>query len=136
MGSEPVGPLSSAELRQHVSDGRLTPGGYVRKGNDGRWVSANSVRGLFEQVPESSSPSQQDAAQHQPRATTTPIKTLKSGVLPGSFVYAAIGIGVAFTISVVGFAFVVAGQSLGAQTLDTEYARRADEERTLKLKHE
>ena len=50
MGEE-FGPLTSSELRQHAADGKLTRDVYIRRNNDDRWVSAESVRGLFDRQP-------------------------------------------------------------------------------------
>ncbi len=44
-----VGPLSSSELRAHAGAGRIAPDTYVRKGQDGQWLSADRIKGLFEQ---------------------------------------------------------------------------------------
>ncbi len=47
-----VGPLSSSELRQHALDGKLTADTHVRRASDNdHWVSANKVKGLFDQRP-------------------------------------------------------------------------------------
>lgn len=46
MGDE-FGPISGAELRHQVAEGRITPETEVRKG-DGRWILAGQVRNLFE----------------------------------------------------------------------------------------
>jgi DNA-directed RNA polymerase subunit RPC12/RpoP len=46
LGQE-VGPLTSAELRQHAANGRITRDAYIRKGNNGNWVSAETVKGLI-----------------------------------------------------------------------------------------
>lgn len=45
---EVVGPLSVSELRDHAQKGRVTHDTVIRKGLDGQWISADSVKGLFE----------------------------------------------------------------------------------------
>jgi hypothetical protein len=50
MGQE-FGPFTSTELRQHAAEGKVTRDAHIRKGNDGRWVVAESVNGLFERPP-------------------------------------------------------------------------------------
>jgi len=42
-----VGPVSSKDLRQKVSKGEITPDSEVRKGDDGEWIFAVKVYGLF-----------------------------------------------------------------------------------------
>jgi hypothetical protein len=44
---EAFGPLTAAELRQHAEKGRVVADTFVRKGEDGRWVWAEQVNGLF-----------------------------------------------------------------------------------------
>lgn len=62
MGEE-FGPLTSSELRQYAADGRLTRDAYVRRDNEDRWVSAESIRGLFDrQAPHSQNESATTAA--------------------------------------------------------------------------
>lgn len=43
-----LGPLTAKELRQLAVTDRIGSDTLVRKGNDGRWVSASRVRGLFD----------------------------------------------------------------------------------------
>jgi GYF domain 2 len=45
-----VGPLDSYQLRQHAKRGALAPDSMVKKGEDGKWVSASHVKGLFGQM--------------------------------------------------------------------------------------
>lgn len=52
MGEE-VGPLSAAELREHVHEGRLTRDLSVRRADSDRWVLADSIEGLFDPVAKS-----------------------------------------------------------------------------------
>lgn len=42
-----VGPLDVYQLRQHAKRGTLRPDSMVKKGEDGKWVSASQVKGLF-----------------------------------------------------------------------------------------
>jgi GYF domain 2 len=42
-----VGPLNTYQLRQHAMRGLLKPDALVKKGEDGKWVSASHVIGLF-----------------------------------------------------------------------------------------
>lgn len=51
-----VGPLSPNELRRMVRDRKLLPSDLVRKGNDGRWVDASQVTGLFDHLAPQSAP--------------------------------------------------------------------------------
>jgi hypothetical protein len=45
------GPYEAGNLRQFVQEGRLTPDTLIRKGEEGAWVAARQVTGLFAQVP-------------------------------------------------------------------------------------
>lgn len=45
-GEQPVGPLSASQLKRLADDGKLKPTDRVRK-DDGAWVAAASVKGLF-----------------------------------------------------------------------------------------
>jgi hypothetical protein len=47
---EVVGPLTAAEVRQHVDKGRIVADTFVRKGDEGRWVWAEQVNGLLPQA--------------------------------------------------------------------------------------
>jgi len=57
------GPITSAELIQHVADGKIGPDTEVRKG-EGPWISASRVAGLFGRAAQSKTPLQ--AAQPPP----------------------------------------------------------------------
>ncbi len=54
---QPSGPIDSRELRRLAEAGIVTPNTVVRKGDNGRWVSAESVRGLIQQSTPAPSPS-------------------------------------------------------------------------------
>ena len=41
------GPVSSAELKQWADEQRITPQTAVKKGEQGQWVAADRVKGLF-----------------------------------------------------------------------------------------
>ena len=43
------GPYKSSRLKQHADDGRVLPSDLIRQGEDGKWHSASSVKGLFPQ---------------------------------------------------------------------------------------
>jgi len=45
------GPFSSAQLKQMTTTGRLLPVDLVTKGEDGRWVPASQIKGLFATSP-------------------------------------------------------------------------------------
>ena len=47
IGVQEVGPISSAELRDLAARGMLSRGTLVKNGHEGKWVSAESVEGLF-----------------------------------------------------------------------------------------
>lgn len=51
MGAE-VGPLSPAELADKVKRGQIQADTQVRKGADGKWMSADRIKGLLQPVPE------------------------------------------------------------------------------------
>lgn len=53
MGEE-YGPLSSGDLQQHALDGRVTLETHVRRSDGDRWVTADSVKGLFDKPPSQS----------------------------------------------------------------------------------
>lgn len=44
---EGVGPISSPQLRKLSSDGTVHRSTLIRKGEDGRWIAAGKVKGLF-----------------------------------------------------------------------------------------
>ncbi|QDU39199.1 hypothetical protein Mal4_35360 [Maioricimonas rarisocia] len=44
---EVIGPISATELRHAAQEGKLDKDTLVRAGNDGRWVTADKVKGLF-----------------------------------------------------------------------------------------
>jgi hypothetical protein len=49
------GPFSSAQLKQMTTSGRLLPVDLVTKGEDGRWVPASQIKGLFATSPAAAS---------------------------------------------------------------------------------
>lgn len=46
-----AGPFSSSGLKGEAQGGRITPDSLVRRGDDGEWVPAQRIQGLFEAVP-------------------------------------------------------------------------------------
>ena len=50
MGS-PVGPITSAELKACVLTRRILPETRIRLGEDGKWQTADHVKGLFDGAP-------------------------------------------------------------------------------------
>lgn len=63
--AEEHGPLSSRDLKQMASDGKLSPDDCVRRDDMTKWVRARSVGGLFDALPKSSSPAKtSDARDH------------------------------------------------------------------------
>lgn len=46
-----TGPLTATELRQHALSQSVTPADHVRRGDDGKWVLASKVKGLFDPPP-------------------------------------------------------------------------------------
>ena len=42
------GPISAGLMRQQVEAGRIVPETLVRKGDEGKWIAATKVRGLFD----------------------------------------------------------------------------------------
>ena len=53
-GGKVVGPLSVAAIKKNVADGRIKPTTRLRLGDNGKWVHAESVNGLFpkEELPQ------------------------------------------------------------------------------------
>ena len=45
-----LGPLDSADLRRMAKSGEITPGDKIRDGEDGKWVEAGKVKGLFDTI--------------------------------------------------------------------------------------
>lgn len=45
-----IGPLTGSELKRHAGEGRLTHDTLIRKGDGGKWVQADKVQGLFDDV--------------------------------------------------------------------------------------
>ena len=64
MGEE-LGPVSWAELKELAETGFVTPDVLVRQGDDGRWVPASQVKGLFDG-------GSQPAEAEKPRAVSEP----------------------------------------------------------------
>ncbi len=109
---ETIGPLSAAELRRHARDGRITYDSYVRKGTDGKWVTADSVRGLWDKTrtenaaPQSAEVTREhsitpDQATHAPQAATRTSARLPSVVLPIRIlagIVVGLGVGVALLL--------------------------------------
>jgi hypothetical protein len=77
MGS-PVGPITSAELKSCVLAKRILPETRIRLGDDGKWQTADRVKGLFDG--HSSTPSR-PAAEAKPVAlkAATPTVTAETG---------------------------------------------------------
>lgn len=50
MGS-PVGPITSSELKSCVQARRILPETRIRLGDDGKWQTADKVKGLFDAAP-------------------------------------------------------------------------------------
>ena len=46
-GSKVMGPVTVAKLKEAAASGKLKPEDEIRKGADGRWQLASSVKGLF-----------------------------------------------------------------------------------------
>ena len=55
-GDESVGPFNSSELKRMGDAGEVQPSDLVQKGEEGQWVSASKVQGLFEQETSPSGP--------------------------------------------------------------------------------
>jgi S1-C subfamily serine protease/DNA-directed RNA polymerase subunit RPC12/RpoP len=54
---ETIGPLTAADMRSHVQDGRIQSDTYVRKSKNGNWRLAGLVTGLFDHpVPQAPPP--------------------------------------------------------------------------------
>lgn len=60
-GESKLGPMGAAALRKLVSEGSLNPTDYVRKGADGKWVRAKTVKGLFPAEPTPAPEKQNDS---------------------------------------------------------------------------
>lgn len=71
---EVVGPLSADEVRAHAQNGLITPDTLVRKGAEGRWVTAHRVKGLFDRKPATapSPPPRQQAPDRREPPVATP----------------------------------------------------------------
>jgi hypothetical protein len=54
------GPFDAGNLKQFVQEGRITPDTLIRKGQEGPWVAARQVRGLFEPVSQDSPNAEDD----------------------------------------------------------------------------
>jgi hypothetical protein len=77
IGDTKIGPLSGKQLKAMVAKGQLKPEHLLRRGNEGPWVSAGRVKGLFpdgvacgKKFQERSSP--QASAKPLPRAAAAP----------------------------------------------------------------
>ena len=75
------GPIDSADLKSFAAIGEITPTTLVRKGNDGEWVTAKNVKGLFTQTPPVvEKPSPQEIA--TPVAVPSGLPTISPNELP------------------------------------------------------
>lgn len=68
-----IGPLTSEDFRRHAREGKVSPSTYVRRGVEGRWVTADQVRGLFDQAPQDRVP--------QPSPATMPDNVASAEIL-------------------------------------------------------
>ena len=75
-GSRIVGPLTKSQLLAAARKGRLSPEGLVRKGEDGKWVKAGRVQGLFTPTDDSSKAAKAEA--YTPESSVEP--PLNSGL--------------------------------------------------------
>jgi len=67
MGS-PVGPITSSELRICVETRRILPETRIRLGDDGKWQTADRVKGLFDgAAPPPAKPAAKPAAEAKPQ---------------------------------------------------------------------
>jgi hypothetical protein len=69
-----VGPLSARQLKTMADRGQITPGDPIRKGSEGRWVPAGTVKGLLPAAPSpsSASPGGQASETKEPDAPSAP----------------------------------------------------------------
>lgn len=58
-----AGPFSSAQLKQAAASGKILPTAQVRQSEEGKWVPAKRIKGLFAELP-----TQTTAAPHQARS--------------------------------------------------------------------
>ena len=107
-GSDRVGPLSSAELRQKAEAGEITPATLVQPVGAGDWVPAARVKGLFAKgvVDQRLSPSPVTHPTHAQTVTQKPIPLRSSE--PGSRSQAIL-VSFITVAAVLSFALAVAG---------------------------
>ncbi len=65
----PVGPITSAELKACVQTRRILPETRIRLGDDGKWQTADRIKGLFDAPP---APAKTAAAAPKPVASPAP----------------------------------------------------------------
>jgi len=71
------GPLTTAELKERAKSGQLAPGHLVRKGEEGNWVPAARVKGLFPKAAPSPPSPRAPAKRSRPTAETRTARTLQ-----------------------------------------------------------
>ena len=84
-----VGPLSARQLKAMAERGQITPGDPIRRGSEGRWVPAGTVKGLLTTPPSEAgaSPSGQAQEAKKPEAPSAgpqpqSVPRRQSGALP------------------------------------------------------
>lgn len=77
-----VGPASSAQLKQLASSGKISRETEVRLGEDGEWVSASSVQGLWTQVVVAPKPTIEQVAERALYAPPPPTHATPAVVSP------------------------------------------------------
>lgn len=70
-----VGPITSAQLKQLAASSKINPDTKVRLGEDGEWVRAGKVQGLFAQI--STAKAKVQTAVATPSALTKPVALAK-----------------------------------------------------------
>jgi hypothetical protein len=72
MGS-PVGPITSAELKTCVLTRRILPETRIRLGDDGKWQTADKVKGLFDGAPPPPKPQAPAKSPSQEKVLIAPV---------------------------------------------------------------
>jgi hypothetical protein len=80
IGEKKVGPLSVQQLRAIVARGQLRPEHMVRRGDDGPWVPAGRVKGLFRDQPSDGAAAK--PAQNKPVARPANLPTAQAAPNP------------------------------------------------------
>jgi hypothetical protein len=102
---KPAGPFSADELKGLVVVGKLSPSDFLRKGKEGKWVSASKFKKLFEEKQSAPLPPDRQPPTVPDRdRTKDPFKPILAGVI------------VVFLVGLIGFLLFGHGHKSGTQT--------------------